>query len=100
MLHAVELFAPLAGRVSMAAVPGNHGEAVRFAGRGVTRYDDSHDTEALIAVHDAAQLNPAAFGHVEFYVPQTDELTVVVDFAGTIVAHAHGHQWRPGKHFD
>jgi hypothetical protein len=45
MLHALTQFAPLARRVSMAAVPGNHGEAVRFAGKGVTRYDDSHDTE-------------------------------------------------------
>jgi predicted phosphodiesterase len=100
MLHAAELFAPLATRVSMAAVPGNHGEAVRIAGRGLTRYDDSHDTEALIAVHDAAQLNPAAFGHLEFFVPTTDELTVVADVAGTVIAHAHGHQWRPSKHFD
>ncbi|WIM95750.1 hypothetical protein ACTOB_007880 [Actinoplanes oblitus] len=100
MLHAVELFAPLAERVSMAAVPGNHGEAARIAGRGLTRYDDSHDTDALIAVHDAVQLNPAAFGHVEFYTPGTDELTVVLDIAGTVVAHAHGHQWKPGRHFD
>lgn len=100
MLHALTLFAPSARRVSMAAVPGNHGEAVRFAGKGVTRYDDSHDTESLIAVHDAANLNPQAFGHVEFYVPQTDELTVVLDVAGTVVAHAHGHQWKPGRHFD
>jgi hypothetical protein len=100
MLHALTLFAPLAERVSMAAVPGNHGEAVRFAGKGVTRYDDSHDTESLIAVADAAALNPTAFAHVEFYVPRTDELTVVLDVAGTVVAHAHGHQWRPRKHFE
>lgn len=100
MLHAVELFAPHAKRVSMAAVPGNHGEAVRIAGRGLTRHDDSHDTDALIAVHDAVQLNPAAFAHVEFYTPGTDELTVVLDVAGTVVAHAHGHQWKPGRHFD
>ncbi|MFC4089386.1 hypothetical protein [Micromonospora sp. GCM10011541] len=100
MLYALELFAPLAERVSMAAVPGNHGESVRFSGKGVTRYDDSHDTESLIAVADAAKLNPDAFGHVEFYVPETDELTVVLDVAGTVVAHAHGHQWRVGKHFE
>ncbi|MEU7905910.1 hypothetical protein [Actinoplanes sp. NPDC049118] len=100
MLHALTTFAPLATRLTMAAVPGNHGEAVRIAGRGITRYDDSHDTESLIAVHDAVQLNPAAFSHVDFFVPETDELTVVLDVAGTVIAHAHGHQWRPGKHFD
>lgn len=99
MLHALGTFAPLAERVTMAAVPGNHGEAVRF-GKGVTRYDDSQDTESLIAVADAAALHPAAFGHVEFFVPRTDELTVVLDVAGTVVAHAHGHQWRPGKHWE
>jgi hypothetical protein len=100
MLYAMEQFAPLSPRLTMAAVPGNHGEPQRFSGKGVTRYDDSHDTESLIAVSDAAQLNKDAFGHVEFYVPQTDEMTVVLDVAGTRIGHAHGHQWRPGKQFD
>jgi hypothetical protein len=100
MLHALLLFAPVCERLTMAAVPGNHGEAIRISGKGLTRYDDSHDTESLIAVKDAADLNPDRFRHVEFYVPDTDELTVVVDCSGTIVAHAHGHQFRPGKHFE
>lgn len=100
MLHAMDVFAPMAQRVTMAAVPGNHGESQRIGGKGVTRYDDNHDTECLVAVADAAALNEKAFGHVEFYVPQPDEMTVVLDVAGTVVAHAHGHQWRPGKHFD
>jgi hypothetical protein len=100
MLHALLLFAPRVARLTMAAVPGNHGEAVRISGKGVTRYDDSHDTESLIAVKDAADLSPERFGHVEFYVPDTDELSVVVDCSGTVVAHVHGHQFRPGKHFD
>lgn len=100
MLHALLTFAPLANRVTMAAVPGNHGEAVRVMGKGVTRYDDSHDTESLIAVKDAADLNPGRFGHVEFFVPDTDELTVVVECSGTVVAHVHGHQWRPNKVWD
>ncbi|AFO10909.1 hypothetical protein ELB20_43 [Streptomyces phage phiELB20] len=100
MLHALLLFAPRVGYLTMAAVPGNHGEAIRVSGKGVTRYDDSHDTESLIAVKDAADLNPERFGHVEFFVPDTDELTVVVECSGTVVSHAHGHQFRPGKHFD
>jgi hypothetical protein len=106
MQHALQTFAPLADRVTMAAVPGNHGEAVRFSGKGITRYDDSHDTESLIAVHDAVRLwqaasdQPTAFDHVEFFVPDTDELTVVLDVANTVVAHNHGHPWRPGKHFE
>ncbi|MCM8548796.1 hypothetical protein [Streptomyces sp. STCH 565 A] len=99
-LHALLTFAPLVNRLTMAAVPGNHDQAVRINGKGVTRYDDSHDVESLIAVKDAADLNPDKFGHVEFYAPDTDELTVVVDCSGSVVAHAHGHQFRVGKHFE
>jgi hypothetical protein len=100
MLHAVLLFAPECSRLTVTAVPGNHGEAVRINGKGVTRYDDSHDTEALISVKDATDLSPERFGHVEYFVPDSDELTTVVDCSGTVVAHAHGHQWRPGKELD
>lgn len=100
MLHALLLFSDAAERVSMAAIPGNHGDTTRFAGKGITRYDDSHDTESLIAVADAAALNPAAFEHVEFYVPKTDEQAVTLNVAGSIVGHVHGNQWRAGKHFE
>ncbi|MCX5236264.1 hypothetical protein OG824_13745 [Streptomyces prunicolor] len=100
MLHALLIFAPLCERLTMVAVPGNHGEAVRIGGKGVTRYDDSHDTESLIAVKDAADLNLDRFGHVEFYVPDTDELIVTLDLSGTVAAHSHGHQFRPGKQFE
>lgn len=100
MLHALKLFAPLGLKVSMAALPGNHGETIRFAGSGITRYDDSHDTESLIAVKDVADMMPEAFGHVEFYVPDTDELIVCVEVANTVIAHHHGHKWRNGKHWD
>lgn len=100
MYHALELFHDGAEKVSMAAVPGNHGETQRFSGKGITRYDDSHDTESLIAVSEAAAMNEAAYGHVKFYVPTEDEMTVVLDLAGTLTGHAHGHQWRVGKTFD
>ncbi|MGI5530127.1 hypothetical protein ACQEVX_22890 [Streptomyces syringium] len=100
MAYAVMKLAPLASRLTVVAVPGNHGEAVRPGGRGVTRYDDSHDTDALIAVGEALALAGEEYAHVEVFVPDTDELTVVVECSGTVVAHAHGHQWRPGKHFE
>jgi len=98
MLHAVKLFAPLAEKVTMVAVPGNHGETVRFEGTGTTRYDDSHDTEALISIHNAIEaLGVPGFGHVNFYVPDTDELTVQVEVAGTRILHAHGHKFGSKK---
>lgn len=99
MAYAVNAFAPLTARLSVVAVPGNHGETVRIQGKGVTRYDDSHDTEALVAVSEAYQ-GRAAFDHVEFYTPEPDEMTVILEVAGTVIGHVHGHQWRPGKHFD
>jgi hypothetical protein len=98
MQHALLTFAPLAEKLTMAAVPGNHGETVRFAGKGITRYDDSHDTESLIANADAVALAPEKFSHVQFLVPDNDQLTIVTEVAGTVIAHAHGHQWTKGKH--
>ncbi|GGN40035.1 putative phosphodiesterase [Actinoplanes campanulatus] len=99
MLHAVLAFAPLSDTVTFAAVPGNHDQAVRVAGKGVTKYDDSHDCESLIAVADAVKLAESrGLDHVQFFVPESDELTVTLDVAGTVVTAAHGHMWRPGQH--
>ena len=100
MFKMLEAVAPLAPRITMGAVPGNHGEAQRFNGKGITRYDDSHDTEALIAVAEAASLAPEKFGHVEFVVPDNDELTIVHEVANTVILAAHGHAHNHGKHFD
>lgn len=99
MMHAVQTFAQSAASVTVVAVPGNHGR-VTTANGSQTRYDDSHDTESLIAVSDACALTPGRFGHVKFYVPETDEISVVCDVAGTSVAHVHGDRYAPGKHFD
>lgn len=94
MLHALKTFAPLAQKVTMVAVPGNHGESVRFEGNGITRYDDSHDTESLISIYSTIKtLEIPGFEHVSFYVPDTDELTVQVEVAGTRILHAHGHKF-------
>lgn len=74
------------------AVPGNHGETVRVAGKMATRIDDSWDLDSVVAVAEALTHNTDAYGHVAFHIPQPDEGEVVVDLAGTIVAIAHGHQ--------
>ena len=74
------------------AVPGNHGETVRTAGKMSTRIDDSWDIDAVIAVADALEQNKEAYGHVKFVTPAKDEGAIVLDFGGTITAVAHGHQ--------
>lgn len=99
MAYALERLHPLTDRLVMAAIPGNHGEAQRFNGKGVTTYDDNHDVEALNAIAEAAQMSRDYQG-VEFYVPQVDELSLVVEVGGVRWGLVHGDRWRAGKHFD
>ena len=73
---------------------GNHDEG--YSRDLKTREDDSWAVEALNMVADALEFNPA-FSHVECYVPGPDEQGVVMDVAGTVIAHVHGHKIKPGK---
>lgn len=98
MLYTIDQFAPLTERLTVVSVPGNHDEAVREP--GLTRYDDSFAVDSLVAVQDAMEMNKPSYGHVETFVPRRDELTVTMDVNGTVATHAHGHQWRVGKHFE
>ena len=93
MLYSMEKFSTLGIPLKMVAVPGNHGEAQRFQGGGITRYDDSWDTEALVALADAAAMS-SAYQDVEFFVPDTDELTVGLNLSGTYACFTHGHMAR------
>lgn len=98
MLYAIDAYAPLAERVTVVSVPGNHDEAQRLP--VATRSDDSWAVDALVAISDAIKLNPAAYGHVECYVPGPDEQDVTMEVGGAVVTHIHGHQHRQGKHWD
>lgn len=88
----VTTFAGIAPRVTLAGVPGNHDEAHR----PLQTYGDSWATEALVQVADALNL-AGNYEHVTVLVPKRDELTLTVDAGGTILALAHGHQWRNGQ---
>lgn len=101
MMYALEAFAPLCDRLIMAAVPGNHGQTHRPNGKGITRYDDNHDTECLVAVADAVSLAEGdAFAHVTFLIPEEDHLSLTVKVGGLNWGLVHGDKWRAGKHFD
>lgn len=91
MLHQIQTFAPLASRIVVPVVPGNHDEVER-AGKVVRRYDDSWAVEGAAAVADALRL-ASGFDHVHFVFPGRDELTITLDVAGTPVGFAHGHQF-------
>jgi predicted phosphodiesterase len=95
VLWAIKELAPLAERVTVVAIPGNHDEAVRIGDMMGTTYDDSWAIEGVVAVQDALA-ESKDFGHVSFVYPKHDELTVTIDVAGTIVGFAHGHQFRGG----
>ena len=98
LLHMVKQFAPLADKVIVPAIPGNHDEAVRVGNSMGTSYTDSFALDAASAVQDALADRPD-FAHVKFQFPKPDTLTVTLDVAGTIVGFAHGHQMR-GKAID
>lgn len=97
LLYVVQSFAPLADRVVVPVVPGNHDEAVRTGDKMSTRYDDSWAIDAASAVADVVAATGAA-DHVSFVFPARDELTVTLDMAGTTVGLAHGHQTRGKTH--
>lgn len=98
LLHMVKQFAPLAEKVIVPAIPGNHDEAVRVGNSMATSYTDSFALDAASAVMDALA-DRDDFKHVSFVFPKYDTLTVTLDVAGTIVGFAHGHQMR-GKAVD
>lgn len=97
-LYAIDAFAPLVERIEIDVVNGNHDEAQRMP--VLTRPDDGHATEALIALADGLALNPSSYGHVKIFVPNKDEMTITREIGDTVFTHAHGHQWSKGKVFD
>lgn len=83
--------AALHSRVVCATVPSNHTQWRR--GKGLLgKPGDDWGIENLTAIADAFSLNPAAFGHVSFVVPDAWQETIALDVFGTIIALAHGHQ--------
>lgn len=94
MIAQVRAFAPLAEKVVLVSVPGNHDEAVRTGDKQSTRFDDSFAVDAAVSVADALDLNPEMFSHCSVVTVAPDELVLTLDICGTIVTVAHGHQFR------
>lgn len=98
MAYALTKFAavvPMDVELIFVAVPGNHGDAFRPLGGGRTTYNDNFDTDALVAVSEGAAMSSAPeIERVKFYVPELDEVSVVLDMAETRLAFVHGDQWK------
>lgn len=90
LMRQIKSFAPLVERLVVPVVPGNHDEPHRIV---ITDPVDSWQVEIAAAVQDACAENPA-LAHVEFRYPDRDHQTLAVDFCGTLVGFAHGHQSR------
>lgn len=97
LYHTIEELAPLADQVMVTVVNGNHDQAQRVQN---TYPGDGWATECAIAVSDALQKNPGAFGHVTIQVPDKWRGSLTVPVGDTIVGVVHGHQWRKGKAMD
>lgn len=95
LLEYVKAFAPLTERLLVPVAPGNHDQAHRLLGVAA-KATDSWAVEVACQVDDALRL-AGGFDHVEIVVPREDELTVVVESAGTVIGATHGHVFRKGK---
>jgi hypothetical protein len=97
IMHGIERFAPLADRVVVPVVGGNHGENNRSGGKVTTSFSDNSDLEVFEGVAEACACNPDAYGHVSFVIAEKQlTLTLQPITGGPIVGMAHGHQAKRG----
>jgi predicted phosphodiesterase len=88
LLAQIKALAPLAERVIIPVINGNHDEATRQV---VTDPADGWNVEIASAVQDICAENPE-LAHVEFRYPSSGHQTLTVDVNGTMVGLFHGHQ--------
>jgi len=91
LMNQIKAMAPLAGKIIVPVVPGNHDEVQRFL---VSRPEDSWQIEIVRAVEDACLENDFLKDRVEFRYPGKDDSTLAVNLSGTLYGMAHGHQAR------
>lgn len=88
LMMQIKAFAPLADRVVVMVVNGNHDEVSRQV---VLDPSEGWNTEIASSVQDACAENPA-LAHVEFRYPARDHQTLAVEICGVMVGIFHGHQ--------
>lgn len=87
----IKAFLPLADRIVIPVIPGNHDQAHRIGDAMATFHDDSWAIEGASAVMDGINEHDDLRDRVSFLFPGHDELTICLDIAGTNVALTHGH---------
>ena len=88
----IEALSPLAPRVRVIVVPSNHCR-VRKGKAPLGDALDDWGIEIASQLQDIAAVNPEAYGHVEFIVPEAHQEHVLVTLlGGQVLGVAHGHQ--------
>jgi predicted phosphodiesterase len=88
LMAQIKAFAPLADRIIIPVVNGNHDEVTRQV---TADPSDGWNVEIASSVQDACAENDA-LGHVEFRFPEKSHQTLAVDICGTMLGLFHGHQ--------
>ena len=88
LMAQIKALAPLAERIIVPVINGNHDEVTRFVAADPA---DGWNVEIASAVQDACAENPA-LSHVEFRYPASGHQTLTVDVNGTMLGLFHGHQ--------
>jgi len=90
MMKTIDTFLPLAKRIVLCGVPGNHGEASRTSkGQVATTRLDNSDTMHMEICKEIMSANPDRYGHVEVNIPEGFHQNITVK--GKTVAMTHGH---------
>lgn len=88
LMAQIKAFAPLADKIIVPVVNGNHDEAGRQV---LTDPADGWNVEIASAVQDACSENES-LKHVTFRFPAKGHQTLAVDINGTMLGLFHGHQ--------
>lgn len=88
LMSQVKAFAPLAEKIIVPVVNGNHDEVTRQISADPA---DGWNVEIASAVQDACAENPE-LQHIEFRFPESDHQTLAVNINGTMLGLFHGHQ--------
>ncbi len=90
LMAQIKAHAPLAERMIVPVINGNHDEVTRQVAADPA---DGWNVEIASAVQDACAENPA-LQHIEFRFPAPGHQTLTVDVNGTMLGLFHGHQSR------
>jgi predicted phosphodiesterase len=88
LMSQIKSLAPLAERLVVPVINGNHDEVTRQV---ATDPADGWNVEIASAVQDACAENPA-LQHVEFRYPASGHQTLTIDINGAMLGLFHGHQ--------